>query len=61
MGEYYHMAIEKGNSDAMFSLGLYYESINDYINMKKYYNMAIMKGDSGAMYSLAKHYHRITL
>ena len=40
--KYYLMAIEKGNSDAMTSLGLYYEWIeNNYDLMKKYFFMAI--------------------
>ena len=35
------LAIEKGNSDAMYNLGFYYEEIKDYDNMIKYYLIAI--------------------
>jgi arylamine N-acetyltransferase len=31
------MAIDKGNSSAMYNLGLYYSQQEDYNNMKKYY------------------------
>ena len=44
------MAIEKGNSEAMFNLGLYYQTIDkSYDLMKKYYLMAIERGINHAM------------
>ena len=50
--------IEKGNSDAMYNLGYYYQFIEkDYDQMKKYYLMAIEKGDSDAMYNLGCYYN----
>lgn len=58
MKKYYLMAIDKGDSFAMFNLALYYESIDDRKNMKKYYLMAIDKGASYAMRGLAVYYEQ---
>ena len=59
MKKYYLMAIEKGNSVAMNSLGNYYKEQNDYDNMKKYYLMAIEKKNTSAMYNLAIYYKNL--
>jgi hypothetical protein len=57
MKKYYLIAIEKGNSDAMYNLGFYYqETKKDYKKMKKYYLMAIEKGHCKAMNSLGFYY-----
>jgi TPR repeat protein len=43
--KYYLMAIEKGNSNSMNSLAIYYHEIEkNYDEAKKYYLMAIEKG-----------------
>ena len=68
------MAIDKGNSDAMFHLGLYYDenikdyslgeaytSFQDYDEMKKYYLMAIDKGNYCAAYKLGYYYQHIEI
>ena len=59
MKKYYLMAIDLGNSDAMFNLGFYYYNIKDYEQMKKYYLMAIDLGNSYAMYVLGLYYNNI--
>jgi TPR repeat protein len=60
MKKYYLMAIENGNSNAMFHLGLYYYYIEkNYEEMKKYYLMAIENGNSYAMYNLGYYYENI--
>jgi uncharacterized protein len=41
---------------AMMELGLYYQSINDYDNMKKYWLMGIDKGNTNCMYYLGLYY-----
>jgi TPR repeat protein len=52
------MAIDKGNSNAMYNLGNYYDEIEiNYEEAKKYYIMAINKGDSDAMNNLGHYYH----
>ena len=48
--------INKGNIDAMYSLGSHYEKIHDHDNMKKYYGMAIDNGHDDAMYYLGSYY-----
>ncbi len=60
MKKYYLTAIDKGNSDAMNNLGLYYKHIEkDYDMMKKYYMMAVDKGHIGAMRNLGFYYMNI--
>ena len=60
MKEYYLIFINMGSSDAMYSLGVYYEEIEkDYDQMKKYFLMAIHNGHSLAMYSLGVYYEEI--
>jgi hypothetical protein len=54
MKKYYSLAIEKGNSNAMFSLSLYYKKEKDNVNMKKYLLMAIEKGHTNAKKELDK-------
>jgi TPR repeat protein len=57
MKKYYTMAIGKGNSRAMYDLGVYYERVEkDYDLMKKYFMMAIRKGNSYTMYRLGYYY-----
>jgi tetratricopeptide (TPR) repeat protein len=56
MIEYYLIAINKGDSNAMFNLACYYNLINNYEEMKKYYLMAIEKENSNAMYYLGSYY-----
>jgi TPR repeat protein len=52
------MAIEKGNSDAMFYFGVYYNKIEiNYDLMKKYYLMAAEKGHTHGITHL-KTYNR---
>jgi len=52
--DYNNMTI-KNDSHIMYLYGWYYESINDYENMKKYYNMAIEKGNKLAKEELDKY------
>ena len=59
MKKYYLMAIEMGDLNAMFNLGLYYKKIENYEEMKKYYLMAIEKGESIAMNNLGQYYQFI--
>jgi TPR repeat protein len=59
MIKYYLMAIEKGNSDAMYQLGYYYKNITNYDEMIKYYLMAIQKGNCDARYQLRDYYKNI--
>lgn len=59
MLKYYHIAIEKGNNDALFNLGCYYKSQDKYKNMKKYFLMAIEKDVHDAMYGLGSYYEQI--
>jgi len=54
--DYCLVAIEKGNSAAMYLLGYYCEMQHDYKNMLEYYLMAIEKGNSYAMYRLGYYY-----
>ena len=46
MIKYYLMAIDKGDSVAMYNLGLYYEKKGDEENMMKDYLMAVEKGNN---------------
>jgi tetratricopeptide (TPR) repeat protein len=56
MLHYSTLAIDLHNSaDAMFNLGVHYEKLKDYDNMKKYYLMAIDVGDNEAFNSLLKY------
>ncbi len=48
---YYEMAIEKGNIDAMYLLGYYYETRGDYENMIEWYLMAIENGDDKILFN----------
>ena len=60
MIKYYTLAIERGNSDAMCSMGRYYGEYHiqcDIGMMMKYYMMAIDKDNSEAMYKLGRYYH----
>ncbi|MFA6412722.1 MAG: tetratricopeptide repeat protein [Syntrophales bacterium] len=51
---YCKMAIDKGDSEAMFNLALLYETeFKDFEKAEAYYKMAIDKGESGAMFNLA--------
>jgi TPR repeat protein len=57
MKKYYLMAIDKGNDDAMYNLGHYYQfKEKNYDLMKKYYLMAIDKENSYAMNNLGHYY-----
>jgi TPR repeat protein len=62
MEKYYLMAIDKGNYNAMYNLGHYYENIEkmhsyeDHSLMKKYYLMAIDNGNDMAMVRLGNYY-----
>ena len=59
MKEYYLMAIQLNNSDALQKMGRYYEKIEkDYDKMKEYYLMAIKLNNVPAMTNLA-HYYQI--
>ena len=40
-------------------LGLYFEKIKDYNNMKKYYDMAIERGSSDALHNMGCYYNDI--
>jgi len=53
--KYYLMAIEKGNSDAMYRLGDWYRNCEPN-NMLKYYLMSINNGNEVAMHNLALYY-----
>ena len=47
---YYLMAIEKGNSGAMYNMGLYYQDVEkDYDQMKRYYLMAIENNNTSTI------------
>jgi TPR repeat protein len=61
MKKYYFMAIEKGNSNAMYKLGLYYYKIKNYKLMKKYYLMAIKEENDKAMYKMGMYYEYIKI
>ena len=53
------MAIEKKQTDAMFSLAKYYEDQKDYDNMIKYYKIAIDENDDEALAFLLDYYKKI--
>ncbi|MBK9732803.1 MAG: sel1 repeat family protein [Chitinophagaceae bacterium] len=56
---FYLMAIEKGDSGAMFNLAILYQTeFKDFISAERYYLMAIDKEHSGAMFNLAILYER---
>ena len=59
--KYYLMAVQHNNKEAMLNLGLYYESICDYVQMKKYYQMAIENLCSDSMYYMACYYENINI
>ena len=52
------MAVEKGNSIAMFNLGNFYYQQDSYDNMKKYLLMAIENGNYDAMTELISYYRQ---
>ncbi len=57
MKKYYLMAIDKGYSNAMNNLGIYYQhNETNYKEMKKYFLMAIEKNNTYAMFNLACYY-----
>lgn len=45
--------------DALYNLGIYYQTIKNYNRMKKYYLMAGQKGHSDALYALGLYYQSI--
>jgi TPR repeat protein len=57
--KYYKIAIDKGNINAMNSLGVCYYDIKDYENAVKYYLMAIDKGNINAINNLGLYYDAI--
>ena len=60
MKEYYLMAIDMNDSDAMSNLGYYYQSIEkDYVKMLKYYIMAIEMNNSNTMCNLGFYYQDV--
>jgi hypothetical protein len=60
MKKYYLMAIEQGNSSAMYNLGYHYDEVEkNYELMKKYYLMAIEHNHADAMYNLACYYDAV--
>jgi TPR repeat protein len=60
MKKYFLMAIDKGNSDAMYDLGYYYQQVEEkYDLMKKYYLQAIDKGNSNSMHNLGEYYQYV--
>jgi len=57
MKKYYLMAINKGNTMAMYRLGYYYHFVEKkYDEMKKYYLMAINKDNTFAMCNMGYYY-----
>jgi tetratricopeptide (TPR) repeat protein len=54
--KYYLIEVENNNKYAMNAVGLYYEILNDKINMKKYYIMAINNECILSMSNLAYYY-----
>ena len=56
MKKYYKIAIDLGNVNAMFNLGVYYQYIKNYNEMEKYYKMAIGLGHSHAYANLVFYY-----
>ncbi len=52
--EYFLTAVEKGGSDAIFTLAvLYHDEFKDFKKAEEYYLMAVQKGNSDAMFNLA--------
>ena len=49
---YYMLAIDKGNSDAMYELGCYYDKIDNTSEAVNYLDMAIDKGNHNALYEM---------
>ncbi|MDR3218501.1 MAG: sel1 repeat family protein, partial [Dysgonamonadaceae bacterium] len=54
--KYFLMAIEKGDSDAMFNLGHLYKNQEKFDLAEKYYLLAIEKGDNKALLNLGNLY-----
>ena len=56
------MAINAGNSSAMYNFGFYYkETEKDYLKMKQYFLMAINSGNSNAMYNFGFYYQEVEI
>ncbi|MDH3347525.1 MAG: tetratricopeptide repeat protein [Desulfobulbaceae bacterium] len=54
---YYHRAIDKGNTDAMFNLGLLYViKLKDFDKAIEFYQQAVNKGHTSAMFNLGRLY-----
>ncbi len=56
MEYYYEIAMEHGNKDAMFSLGLYYDELRDIENMKRCYLIGVEHNCTLCVYNLTFHY-----
>ena len=57
---YYLIAVDCGDSYAMYNLGAYYDNIkHNYTKAKNYYVMAINHGNTSAMNNLAFYYHYV--
>ena len=55
--EFYRMAIDKGNFDAMNNLGnLYWDEHKDLAKVEEFYRLAIDKGNASAMFNLGNLY-----
>ena len=59
MMKFFLIAVDKGNSNAMVSIGWHYYTIKDYENMKKFYLMAVKEKNSISMNKLGNYYHEI--
>ena len=55
--ERYEIAARKGNTDAMYNLGLLYDNEGDKEKVKKWYEKAASKGNTDAMYNLGILYY----
>lgn len=61
MVKYYHMAINKGNDDAMYNLGHYHLRITkNRTKIIKYLDMAVAKGNVRAMIDLGRYHMDVT-
>ena len=59
MEKYYKLSIEKGNLDAIFSLGMYYRQKNEFELMEKYLLMLDNVNYPNAMCFLGNYYNKI--
>ena len=58
--QYYLMAVEKGDDDAMVNLGILYKNVKkDYDKAEQYYLMAVEKGNERAMVNLGILYKNV--